>query len=577
MNKTLLPGLLALLVTQQLNAQIGDFSVQMDSNRPNVVLILTEDMNPRLGAYGDPNAVTPNIDALAKESVLFTNAFTMAGVSAPSRAGLITGMPPQGTGLLHMRTSTYKHKYQGVPPAYVKAYPELLRSNGYFTYNDTKTDYQFSDGHADVGPFSIWTEHGSYSNIDDLRVPPAWENYDLKGKPFFINLNPQITHESGIFTAKNVEKIEPAFKALPALWDKLRSYYSLPNIDPKKLQIDPYWKDTPEVRNELALFYKNINVMDQQVGNIIERLKHDGLWNNTIVIFAADNGDGLPRHKREGYDSGTHVPLIIHVPAKYKPAGWKKDGLKDDRLVSFEDLAPTILGFSRTRIPFYMKGIDLSQDNAPKRQYIVSARGRMDDVDLRSYYVRNSQYQYVQNIDKTPNGSDIAFRDVLDTTRTLNAAHQQGLLNADQEKWYSTKPEEELYDLQKDPWQLHNIAGEKVSAPLLTSFRQKLEQWRNETNDTAIIPEEQLVKDLQDPNGQTRKTLPPVAEYNPVTDKVYIANRTDGASVGYSLDGKEWDIYNGALIVPPDTKKIFIKAVRYGWKESDAQEFSLPR
>ncbi|WP_275430291.1 sulfatase-like hydrolase/transferase [Serratia marcescens] len=108
------------------------------------MLILAEDMNPRLGAYCDPNAVTPNIDALAKESVLYTNAFTMAGVSAPSRAGLITGMPPQATDLLHMRTATYKHKYQGGPPSYVKAYPELLRRNGYFTYNDTKTDYQFS-------------------------------------------------------------------------------------------------------------------------------------------------------------------------------------------------------------------------------------------------------------------------------------------------------------------------------------------------------------------------------------------------------------------------------------------------
>ncbi|HHR0873493.1 TPA: sulfatase family protein, partial [Klebsiella pneumoniae] len=239
-------------------------------------------------------------------------------------------------------------------------------------------------------------------------------------------------------------------------------------------------------------------------------------------------------------------------------------------------LAPTILGFSGTSIPFYMKGIDLSRNHAPQRQYIISARGRMDDVYLRSYYVRNRQYQYVQNIDKTPNGADIAFRDVLDTTRALNTAHQQGLLNADQEKWYSTKPDEELYDLKKDPWQLHNIAGEKASGPLLNLFRQKLEQWRNDTDDTAIIPEDQLVKDLQDPDGQTRKTLPPVTEYNPVTGKIYVANRTEGASVGYSLNGKEWELYTGAFSVPKDIKKVFIKAVRYGWTESDIREFSLP-
>ncbi|WP_233628603.1 sulfatase [Citrobacter amalonaticus] len=573
MKRILLPGLLATCIAQQVQAT--DFTAQANSQRPNVVLILTEDMNPRLGAYGDPNAVTPNIDALAKESVVFTNAFTMAGVSAPSRAGLITGMPQQATGLLHMRTSTYKHKYQGVPPSYVKAYPELLRANGYFTYNDTKTDYQFTDGHADVGPFTIWSEHGSYSNLDDLMVPAAWENYDLKGKSFFINLNPQITHESGIFTAENVAKIQPAFKELPALWDKIRSHYTLPDIDPTKLKVDPYWNDTEQVRNELALFYKNISVMDQQVGNIINRLKKDGLWDNTIVIFAADNGDGLPRHKREGYDSGTHVPLIIHLPQKYAPVGWKSAGEKDERLVSFEDLAPTILGFTGTTIPSYMKGVNLSQDNPPERKTIFSARGRMDEIYLRSYYVRDKHFQYVQNIDKTPNGEHIAFRDVLDTTRTLNEAHQKGMLNAEQAQWFAKKPAEELYDLQKDPWQLNNIAGNADVEPVLVQFRQKLEQWRNETNDMGVIPEEQMVEDLQDANGQPRVTLPPVAELNPLTNKVYIASRTEGASIGYSVDGKNWELYSGAFTAPTGVNSLFIKAVRYGWKESEVQKFTL--
>ncbi|WP_414164667.1 sulfatase-like hydrolase/transferase [Superficieibacter sp. BNK-5] len=575
MKKILAPCVMAMVMTQQTLA--ADFSAQVQSQRPNIVLILAEDMNSRLGTYGDPNAITPNIDALANESVVFTHAFTMAGVCAPSRAGLITGMPPQATGLLHMRTSTYTHQYQGVPPSYVKAYPELMRANGYFTYNDTKTDYQFSDGHADVGPFSIWTAHGSYASLDDLMVPAAWENYDLKGKPFFINLNPQITHESGIFTAENVAEIEPAFKELPALWDKLRSHYTLPDIDSAKLKIDPYWQDTAKVRNELALFYKNINVMDQQVGNIINRLKKDKLWENTIVIFAADNGDGLPRHKREGYDSGTHVPLIIYVPEKYRPVGWKAAGEKDDKLVSFEDLAPTILGFSRTAVPFYMKGINLSADNPPTRQYIFSSRGRMDDIYLRSYYVRDRNFQYVQNIDKTPNGANIAFRDVLETTRTLATAHKQGTLTAEQEQWFAPKPAEELYDLQKDPWQLHNMAGESASRSRIALYRQKLEQWRSETNDTGIIAEDQLVKDLQDASGQTRVTLPPVMERNPLTQKVYIANRTDGASIGYSFDGKNWELYTGAIAVPQEASTLFTKAVRYGWKESAVQQLPLSR
>lgn len=570
MKKQLLASVIALSFSHA--ALAADYSSQIQSTTPNVVLILAEDMNPRLGAYGDPNAVTPNIDALAKESVLFTNAFTMAGVSAPSRAGLITGMPQHANGLQHMRTATYSHPYQAVPPSGVKGYPELLRRAGYFTYVDTKTDYQFSKGPGDIGPFTLWDAHGSYGNMDDLRVPAAWQNFDLQGKPFFLNLNPQITHESGIFTRENAPE---AFKSFPAMWDKLRAFYTLPDIDPAKLKLDPYWQDTPEVRKELALFYKNISVMDQQVGNIIDRLKQDGLWDNTIVIFAADNGDGLPRHKREGYDSGTHVPLIVHVPDRYKPEGWKQNGQKDERLVSFEDLAPTILGFTRTTVPSYMKGINLSSDNAPQRDYVFSSRGRMDDIYLRSYYVRDARYQYVQNFDKTANGTNIAFRDALVTAQTLNAGHKNGTLTAEQENWFAPKPAEELYDLQSDPWQLHNIADQKSSQTRLAEFREKLEEWRNQTNDTSIIPEAQMVKDLQNSEGKAYVTLPPVSEINPVTGKLYIASRTEGASIGYRIDNQPWQLYTGALTLPDGAKTLEMKAVRYGWEESQPVVISI--
>lgn len=570
MKKLLLTSLITMTFSHSIVA--ADLSAQINSNRPNIVLVLTEDMNPRIGAYGDPVANTPNIDALAGESVLFTHAFTMAGVSAPSRAGLITGVPPQTIGLQHMRTSSYSHSYMGVPPSYIKAYPELLRRNGYFTYVDAKTDYQFTDGPYSPGPFSIWSAHGSVKNMADLRIPAAWENYDLNSKPFFINLNPQITHESGMFTEKNVPV---AFKQLPAQWRELKSVYTLHKVDPTSISIDPYWKDTPEVRQELALFYENINVMDQQVGNIINHLKKDGLWDNTIFIFAADNGDGLPRHKREGYDSGTHVPLIIHIPNKYKPKGWQANGSKDDRLISFEDLAPTILGFTHTPIPFYMNGIDYSKDDAKEREFIYSARGRMDDQYLTSYFVRSKDYQYVQNMDKTPNGAHIAFRDSLNTTRALNQAHENGELKPEQEAWFAPRVDEELYDLKKDPDELHNISAEPASQNTLALFREKLEGWRNRANDMNIVPEEQMVQDLLDDYGKPRVTLAPVVQLNAVTHKLYIANRTADASIGYSLDGKNWELYTSAFSVAQDVRKIYVKAVRYGWKESEVIDFNL--
>lgn len=281
-----------MLIAPSVNAVNTHFQPQISSDRPNIILIATEDMNARIGAFGDKVANTPNLDALAKESVRFTNAFTMAGVSAPSRRADYGGI------FSYHRVTTYAHRNKAGrglcrrASSWVKGYPELLRRSGYFTYNDTKTDYQFTRGHADVGPFSLWSEHGDYGNMDDLRVPVAWRNYDLQGKPFFMNFNPQITHESALFTDNNTPK---GFEYITKVWNELRSYYRYTPTDPAKVVIEPWLVDTPETRQELAQLYDNIQVMDQQVGHLVRSLKKDKLWDNTIVIFTADNGDGLPR------------------------------------------------------------------------------------------------------------------------------------------------------------------------------------------------------------------------------------------------------------------------------------------
>lgn len=566
MKKT--PLVAAMLAAFSLSGQTvsADFSAQIASPRPNVVLIVAEDMNPRLGAYGDTQARTPNLDALAKESVVFTQAFTMAGVSAPSRAGLITGMFQHTTGLQHMRTATRPAGgYLGVPPSYVKGYPELLRRSGYFTYNDTKTDYQFTKGHADVGPFTLWTQHGEYSSMDDLHIQLAWRNYDLKGKPFFMNFNPQITHESALFTAENHPAGQSRFVKQ---WDTFRQQYRYTPTDPQSLKLEPYLRDTPQTRQELAQHYDNIHIMDMQVGKLLDGLKKDGLWDNTIVIFTADNGDGIPRHKREGYDSGTHVPLIVHIPEKYRPAGWLAEGSKNDRLVSFEDLAPTILGFADIKQPDYMRGISLAQDFAPQRQFVYGVRGRMDEYDMRAYFVRDRDYQYVRNLATTPGGIGIAFRNALGSMKDLNAAHDQHQLSAEQQSWFADRPAEELYDLQRDPLQLHNLAADPAQNAVLVRMREEMDRWRNLANDMNLIAEDQMVTDLLDEQGKQRATLTPVAQWDAVSHKIYLANRTQDASIGYSWDGKEWELYTGSITPLKSASQLQFKAIRYGWQES---------
>lgn len=561
-------------VTISPSLAIGQKKQMADNDRPNIVLILAEDLGPRFGCYGDKVANTPYIDALAKEGVRFTNVYTMAGVSAASRAGLITGVFQNFTGLQHMRTTGFKEKpYMGVPPAEVKAYPEILRKNGYFTYADTKFDYQFCEGPTTPGPFSIWSATGSAREFKDQLLQPVWRDLNQGGKPFFINYNPQITHESGLFLLDSVPKgMRPFVQGKY----KIRAQYKYTPTDPTKVLLDPYWKDTPQTRKELALFYDNIQVMDIQVGNIIENLKKDGLWENTIFIVSTDHGDCLPRHKREGYESGIHVPFIIRVPEKYKPTWIGEAGSTNDRKVSFEDLAPTILGFAGIETPSYMKGVDLSQDKPEKREYAYAMRGRMDEVEaLRSYFVLGKDFQYVRNLDPTPNGITIAYRNFVETNKDLNAAHLAGKLTPEQESWFEEKPSEELYDLKKDPFQLYNIAINPKYKKVLDEYRGKLDEWRNAGNDMTLVPESVMVKDLLDENGQQRTTLPPVAVQDEINKKIYISNRTENASIGYSFDGKHWEIYNGSFMPPANTSQLLIKAVRYGWKESETITLSF--
>ncbi|WP_321408103.1 hypothetical protein [Tolumonas auensis] len=214
--------------------------------------------------------------------------------------------------------------------------------------------------------------------------------------------------------------------------------------------------------------------------------------------------------------------------------------------MSFEDLAPTILGFSKSGIPDYMKGINISKNSPPEREFF-SSRARMDDQPMRSYFVRDKSYQYIRNIDKTPGGAKIDFRDTLKTMDALNKGHLNNSLTTEQEQWFENKSDEELYDLKKDPCKPHSMAQETLMSERLNYYRQKLDEWRNTSNDMSTVPESDMVKDLLDNNGQQKTTLSPVVERDDVTEKIYIANRTENASIGYSFDGEIWEIYTGSI------------------------------
>ena len=525
------------------------------SRRPNILWISNEDMSPRLGAYGDRLARTPTLDRLAKESIRFTHAFTTAPVCAPSRAAIITGMYQNAIGAQHMRTTEDRAPelpgpYLAVPPFYVKAFPEYLRAAGYYTTNRAKTDYQFGV------PFTIWDEIGANAH---------WRGRRDKTQPFFSVFNIELTHESQIFPTS------PARKGKPLV------------TDPKEVPVPPYYPDTPAVREELARVYDNIADMDARVGELLKQLEEDGLAEDTIVFYWSDHGDGMPRSKRSLYDSGLRVPLMIRWPKSLAPAF--KPGTVSDQLVSFIDLAPTVLAAAGVDIPVHLQGRVLVGPKAGAEPgFIFAARDRMDlEYDMMRA-ARDKQFLYIRNFHpELPYVGFIPYRNQSDIMQELLRLQAEGKLTGPPSLWMKTsRPAEELYDTVADPHQINNLAGAPAHRATLERLRQAVAGWMTRIADQGLINEPEMIQRMW-PGGAQPETAAPYILPRRTTDvkrdasltvkgptEVIIYVPTQGASIGYTTDEgptPTWRLYTGPIAVKAPMT-IRAKAIRYGYKES---------
>ena len=523
--------------------------------RPNIVWISNEDMSPRLGAYGDSLARTPNLDRLAKESIRFTSAFTTAPVCAPSRAAIITGMHQNAIGAQHMRTTEDRvpelpGPYLAVPPFYVKAFPEYLRAAGYYTTNRAKTDYQFGV------PFTIW---------DDLGAKAHWRNRPDRNQPFFSVFNIEVTHESRIFPTS------PARKGKPLV------------TDPKEVPVPPYYPDTPAVREEIARVYDNIADMDTQVGELLTQLEDDGLADNTIVFYWSDHGDGMPRAKRSLYDSGLHVPLMIRWPKGLNPP--VAPGTINPQLVSFVDLAPTVLTLAGVDAPTHLQGrVVVGPSAASEPEFVFAARDRMDIEYDMMRAARDRRYLYVRNFQpELPYAGHIPYRNQSDIMQEWFRLQAEGNLTGPPAAWMRTsRPPEELYDTTADPHQITNLAAEPAHRPRLERMRQAVETWMTRIGDQGRVNEPEMIQRMWPGGVQPETAAPyiisrrsadvkrePSLEVTTPTELV-IYVPTQGASIGYTdQEGPTptWRLYTGPIRVAGPTT-IRAKAIRYGYKES---------
>jgi len=289
-------GLLALW------AIAGSIHSRAEETPPNILWITCEDISAHLGCFGDPHAITPNLDKFASEGAVYENTYSVSGVCAPTRSCIISGMYPTTIGSQHMRSTA-------VLSEPVKCFTRYLREAGYYCSNNVKTDYNFKYSKA------AWDESSRKAH---------WRNRKDQNQPFFSVFNFTNTHES------KVRAEQKEFDKLTARLTREQRQNAY------ELELPPYYPDTPKVRNDWRQLYELITAMDYNVGDILQQLEEDGLAENTIVVYFSDHGDGLPRRKRWLYDSGLHVPMIVRWPGKIEP------GTRTDRLVSFIDLAPTI-------------------------------------------------------------------------------------------------------------------------------------------------------------------------------------------------------------------------------------------
>lgn len=571
-----------------------------DIQQPNILLLVAEDLGARLGSYADKVAHTPNLDELANNGTRFTQVFTTAGVCAPSRAALITGQHQISFGAQNMRTSTGPlGPYFAQPPKSLRAFPEILRSQGYFTFTDRKLDYQFSGVSANSGPFTLWDSEGDLGQFPQRSAAAPW-HLRAKGQPFFGLINFLETHESGVMRATG--KPHSQTHAYTQKFRRTLGLVAPSKTDPTTIELPPYYPDLPEIRQDIARHYDNIRTMDAKVGAILTALEKDGLAESTIIIWTTDHGDGLPRAKRELFDTGIHVPMIIYVPKQLATGvlAWlrplaqaqreKSYSVLSNQLISFVDLAPTILQLAGITPPSYLHGrdflqsVDKTQTAAKQklRQYIYASRDRMDEVIDKQRAIRSHDYKYIRSdFPQVPGGHALAYRDNLDMTRAWRTAHQAGLLSPVQDAWFLPPGHEQLYALANDPYELNNLAQAAELTDVRNSMRRALDEFILRVGDTSDEPEH-VMRDKFLNAGQIPQT-PPV-EITWQGSQALITSPI-GASIGYRLSSKSpWQLYTQPVATdsPSDAaanallNTIEAKSVRYGWQTSEVVTSQKP-
>ena len=443
-----------------------------DVSKPNIIWITIEDQSQYLLPFnGNEDVSLPNLQKIAKESLIFDNMYATYPVCAPARSSIITGMYPNSIGTHNMRTMHYSYykkngslgerneneKVLGIPryssklAESIKTFPTILRENGYFTFNKSKGDYNF------IISDSTWSEYGTNKKITKADSPVfAVYNYD-------------VTHESSMWKRDK----EPLM------------------VNPNNLQVPPIFPNDSIVRHSLAVNYSNLIEMDNRVGKLVNELKEEGLYDDSYIFFYSDHGGPFPRHKRAIYETGTKVPFFVKLPKGIK------ENVDTSQFLSFIDFAPTVLSIAGVELPSFLQGkafLGKYKDES-NRKYLFTASDRFDEHPDRIRAVKNKKFKYIKNYNlNKPHALPVAYRNQMALMQNLNRLNESNLLSKKQKLWFQIpKKSEEFYDLENDPFELNNLIENKKYFEDIQNLRIALDNWMIEINDLGHLSEKELV------------------------------------------------------------------------------------
>lgn len=442
------------------------------AKKPNILWLIAEDMSPHFGCYGEKAIQTPNVDSLAGGGLLFDRAFVTAPICSTSRSALITGMYQTSIGAHHHRSSV------GAAiklPENVQPLPRLFQQAGYHTSNGSypamqkgKTDYNFG------------FDPGLYDGSDWKSRKP--------GQPFFAQIQ--------LWGGKIRDGVKPLAQARKELGS------STPT---DQLRLPPYYPRTPAILEDWAATLDAVRITDRQVGEILERLRSEGLLDQTIIFFITDHGVSHGRGKQFLYDEGTHIPFIVSGPGVAK-------GQRRKDLIEHIDMAATSLALAGIPLPDAMQARDLLASDYQPREATFSARDRADETVDHIRSVRTERWKYIRNfLPQRPYLQPNDYKDHKPCLIALRAAEASGQLDDVQRLLFAqTRAPEELYDLAADPWEVRNLAADPAHAAQLLELRAKLDRWMERTNDQGRIPESESRYDAEMAAYQGRKPKPDV-------------------------------------------------------------------